>query len=145
MRKETRPTRPGQLHCDRLVRAFSLLEVLIALGIFFMAMFTILGMVSSSLRSARNLRRLQVDAGMVAAQLLIQTNRFNEGTVSGDFGQLYQDYTFSYDCTMVETNGLMQFDIKVFHRGTGQPVDTASILLFSPESAALTLGGPRFR
>ena len=46
---------------------------------------------------------------------------------------------------MVETNGLMQFDIKVFHRGTGQPVNTASILLFSPESAALTLGGPRFR
>ena len=60
-------------------RAFSLLEVMVAVGIFFMAMFTILALVSNSLRSARKLRRVEVDAGMVAAQLLIKTNRFNEG------------------------------------------------------------------
>jgi Tfp pilus assembly protein PilV len=125
--------------------AFSLLEVMIALGIFFMAIFTILALVSNSLRSARSLRRIEVDAGMVAAQLLIQTNRFSEGSQSGDFGQVYQDYSWEYDCTMVETNGLMQFDIKVFRRGNSQPVDAMSIFLFSPESASLQFGGPRLQ
>jgi Tfp pilus assembly protein PilV len=126
-------------------RAFSLLEVMVAVGIFFMAMFTILALVSNSLRSARKLRRVEVDAGMVAAQLLIKTNRFNEGRESGDFGQLYADYSWEYDCNMVETNGLMQFDIRVFRRGNREPVDSASILLFSPDSATLRFGGPRFR
>jgi Tfp pilus assembly protein PilV len=126
-------------------RAFSLFEVMVAIGIFFMAIFSILALVSSSLRSARILRRVEVDAGMVAAQLLIQTNRFSEGPQSGDFGQLYSDYTWEYDCNMVETNGLMQFDIKVFNRRSRQPVDTMSILLFSPESAALRFRGPVFR
>ncbi len=126
-------------------RAFSLLEVMVAIGIFFMAIFTILALVSNSLRSARNLRRIEVDAGMVAAQLLIKTNRFSEGPESGDFGQLYPDYSWEYDCNMVETNGLMQFDIKVFHRGNRLPVDSMSILLFSPESTTLRLGGPRLR
>jgi Tfp pilus assembly protein PilV len=126
-------------------RAFSLLEVMIALGIFFMSIFTILALVSSSLRSARSLRRIEVDAGMVAAQLLIKTNRFSEGSQSGDFGQLYPDYSWEYDCNMVETNGLMQFDIKVFQHGSSQPVDAISILLFSPDSASLQFGGPRLR
>jgi Tfp pilus assembly protein PilV len=126
-------------------RAFSLLEVMIALGIFFIAIFTILALVSSSLRSARGLRRVEVDAGMVAAQLLIKTNRFSEGSQSGDFGQLYPDYTWEYDCSMVETNGLMQFDIRVLHSGNRQPVDSMSILLFSPDSAAQQFGAPRFR
>ena len=126
-------------------RAFSLLEVMIACAIFFMAVFSILALVSSSLRTARSLRRVEVDAGMVAAQLLIKTNRFNEGSESGDFGQLYADYSWEYDCNMVETNGLMQFDIKVFRRGSAQPVDAMSMLLFSPDSASLRLGGPRLR
>ncbi|MGO8674633.1 MAG: hypothetical protein ACLQVX_02030 [Limisphaerales bacterium] len=125
--------------------AFSLLEVMVAIGIFFMAIFTILALVSNSLRSARKLRRVEVDAGMVAAQILIKTNRFTEGTESGDFGQLYPDYSWAYDCTMVETNGLMQFDIRVFHRGNRQPVDNLSIMLYSPDSANLRLGGPQFR
>ena len=118
---------------------------MIALGIFFIAIFTILALVSSSLRSARGLRRVEVDAGMVAAQLLIKTNRFSEGSQSGDFGQLYPDYTWEYDCSMVETNGLMQFDIRVLHSGNRQPVDSMSILLFSPDSAAQQFGAPRFR
>jgi len=68
---------------------FSLLEVMIASGIFFMCVFTILAMVSSLLRNARSLRRIELDAGMVAAQLC-KTNRLFEGTESGDFGDLYQ-------------------------------------------------------
>jgi len=127
----------------RHLLAFSLLEVMIACGIFFMAVFAILALVSGSLRTARSLRRVEVDAGMVAAQLLIKTNRFSEGTQSGDFGEVYPDYSWEYECSQIETNGLMQFDILVFRHGSRAPVDTMSILLFSPESASLRLGGLR--
>ncbi len=125
--------------------AFSLLEVMIACGIFFMAVFSILALTSNSLRQARGLRRLEVDAGMVAAQILIRTNRFSEGTESGDFGEVYQGYSWRYECTQYLTNGLMRFDIEVYKRGVPQPVDSTSIFLFSPESAMLQMGAPRPR
>jgi Tfp pilus assembly protein PilV len=123
-------------------RGFSLLEVMIACGIFFTAVFTILSLVSGSLRNARKLRRIEVDAGMVAAQILIRTNRFSEGTESGDFGDVYRDYSWEYECTQVETNGLLQFDISVFKRHNRQPLDSMSIYLFSPDSANLRFGAP---
>ena len=116
---------------------------MIAVGIFFMAIFAILSLVSSSLRNARRLRRLQVDSGMVAAQLLIRTNRFSEGSESGTFGDVYSDFRWEYQCSQVETNGLMQFDIAVFRRGVPDSVDHMSILIFSPESANNGFGRPR--
>src|SRR5438309_10560341 len=74
-------------------RAFTLLEVMIACGIFFIAVFAILALVSNTLRNARSLRHVEADAGMVAAQLS-KTNRLTEGTDSGDFGEAYQDYSW---------------------------------------------------
>src|SRR5689334_18596540 len=71
--------------------AFTLLEVMIAMGIFFMAVFTILALVSSSLRNARALQETEVDPSMLAAQLSL-TNRLVEGEQSGDFGDFYRDY-----------------------------------------------------
>jgi len=59
-------------------RAFSLLEVMIAIGIFFMAAFAILGLVSSSLEYARRLQRPMVEAGAVAGELSL-TNKLVEG------------------------------------------------------------------
>ena len=114
--------------------AFTLFEVMIACGIFFMATFAILALVTSTVRNARGLRGIQVDAGMVAAQLC-KTNKFFEGSDSGDFGDLYPGYSWRYDCNEAETNGLFQFDIAVYRRGVSQPVDAMSIYLFSPESA----------
>ena len=43
-------------------RAFSLLEVMIAIAIFFLSVFAILSLVSQSLSNARRLQRPQVDA-----------------------------------------------------------------------------------
>src|SRR5262245_56476351 len=77
---------------SRNARAFSLLEVMIACGIFFMCVFAILALVSNTLRGARSLRRIDVDAGMVSAQLF-KTNRIIEGVESGDFGNAYPDYS----------------------------------------------------
>jgi hypothetical protein len=130
-------------HNPRATTAFTLLEVMIACGIFFMAVFTILGLVSATLKNARSLRRVDVDAGMVAAQLF-KTNRFSEGTESGDFGDFLHDYAWTTQIFEVETNGLWQADIVVTRRGSSTPVDTMSVWMFSPESSAGPIrGGPR--
>ena len=119
------------------------MEVMIASGIFFMCIFAILAMVSSVLRNARSLRRVELDAGMVAAQICL-TNKLTEGTDSGDFGNLYPDYSWESDTYPAETNGLYQVDIVVRKRGVANPVDTMSIYLYSPNSQS-GLGPPTFR
>lgn len=124
----------------RPIRAFSLLEVMIAAGIFFMAIFTILALVSSTLRNARVLRRIDVDAGMVAAQIF-KTNRVYEGRESGDFGDYYRDYSWETDTYEIGTNGLWQVDILVTRRGLQNPVSAMSIWVFSPDSSAMPFGG----
>jgi hypothetical protein len=115
--------------------AFSLLEVMIASGIFFMCIFAILAMVSSVLRNARSLRRMELDAGMVAAKVVGVTNKFSEGTESGDFGNLFPGYSYETAFSEAATNGLWQVDIVVRRRGLAQPVDSMSILVFSPDSS----------
>src|SRR5215475_4375956 len=115
--------------------AFTLMEVMIACGIFFIAVFAILALVSTCLRNARALRHIEVDAGMVAAQLS-KTNRLTEGVLSGDFGDTYHDYSWETVTQEAATNGLYQVDIVVRKRGLQNPVDTMSIWVYSPESAS---------
>jgi len=126
----------------RWMAAFTLIEVMIALGIFFMAMFAILGLVSSSLRSARALQRKTVDAGMVAAELSL-TNKLTEGLESGDFGDMYPDFDWTRDIYEVGTNGLFQADMIVQRRGGGPVESKLSVLLYRPESpkGSLSRGG----
>jgi type II secretory pathway pseudopilin PulG len=115
--------------------AFTLLEVMIACGIFFIAVFAILALVSNTLRNAQALRRGQVDAGMVAS-LLFKTNRLNQGTETGDFGDLYPGYSWETvtDEAFPYTNGLWQVDIIVNRRGASKPVDSMSVWVYSPDS-----------
>ena len=127
----------------RAQTAFSLLEVMIASGIFFMCVFAILAMVAGLLRNARSLRRIELDAGMVAAQVC-NTNKLAEGTQSGDFGRLYPGYSWESDTYEAETNGLWQVDIIVRRHGLPKPVDQLSIFLYRPESQT-GLGRPNFR
>src|SRR5712672_1160788 len=120
--KTSPPVEPKPL--KRLL-AFTLLEVMIALGIFFMAMFTILALVSNTLRNARSLQDTDVDPGMLAAQLSL-TNRIFEGSESGDFNDIskaYHDYTWDRVNTHI-TNSLWQVDFVVHHRVGTKPVDT---------------------
>ena len=113
---------------------------MIASGIFFMCVFAILAMVSSVLRNARSLRRIELDAGMVAAQVC-NTNKLTEGSESGDFGNLYPGCSWETETYEAETNGLWQVDIVVRRRGISQPVDVMSIWLYRPESPSRV--GPR--
>ena len=139
------PHAPFGFRTSRSPRAaFSLLEVMIAGGIFFMAIFAILDLVSGTLRNARALRRVDVDAGMVAAQVC-NTNKLYEGTSSGDFGNLYPDYSWETYTSEVATNHLFQVDIAVRRRGLQQPVDKMSIFFYAPDSPSSGFGRPTFR
>ena len=118
---------------------------MIACGIFFMAVFAILALVAGTLRNARSLRRVDVDAGMVAAQIY-KTNKLYEGFESGDFGNIAPDYSWDTEITQAATNGLYQVDIVVHRRGLQQPVDTMSIFVYAPDSPQNGgFGAPRFR
>jgi len=125
--------------------AFSLLEVMIAGGLFFVAIFAILSLVAGSLRNARSLRAVDVDAGMVAAQIC-NTNKLSEETRQGDFGNLYPDYSWEAEISQAETNNLFQVNILVRRRGVQKPVDVMSIFVYAPDSPQSGgFGRPTFR
>jgi len=126
-------------------RAFSLLEVMIAIGIFFMAAFAILGLVSSSLEYARRLQRPMVEAGAVAGELSL-TNKLVEGVESGDLsdflGKEYQGYKWTYAISEVQSNKLFQVDFIVQSPDAGKPViSKMSALFYRPQSPAGSLDG----
>ena len=124
-------------HKHHSAEGFTLMEVMIACGIFFIAVFTILALVSNTLRNAQVLRHTQVDAGMIASQLF-KTNRLNQGTESGDFGNAFPDYSWQTitDEAFPYTNGLWEVQIEVRKRGRQDPVDSMKVWVFSPESKA---------
>jgi len=132
--------------CDRdgrgpkTERAFTMIEVMIAIAIFFMVSFAILAVVSSGLRTAQALRVTRPNAGMLAAELSI-TNKLETAVESGDFGNLYRDYTWRSDTYEAGTNGLWQVDFTIYKRGNrSQPDSQMSILLYSPQSRTGRLG-----
>ena len=126
--------------------AFTLMEVMIATGIFFLATFTILALVSTSLRNARALQRGDVDASMAASQVyqLLKTNRQAEVSGSGDFGEAYPDYSFEFASSQYRSNGLLQVKIVVHRRGNLKPLDTATLWVYAPEAKS-SLGQPNLR
>ncbi|HEY5913005.1 MAG TPA: hypothetical protein VJA21_20635 [Verrucomicrobiae bacterium] len=133
----------------RLDRAFTLIEVMIACGIFFMATFAILALVSQTLRNARALQRGDVDAGMAAAQVYetLKTNRLENGSMSGDFGEIYRDFSWDanwdVDWDGGATNNLLKVDIVVRRRDLHKPYDHMTIWVYAPN--ARSGFGPTFR
>lgn len=120
--------------------AFTLIEVVIATGIFFMAMFAILGVLSSELHAASILRSNGPTPGMIAAQLSL-TNKLEEGSASGDFGdvEIYQGYRWVSETTEVATNGLFQVEFAVINP-SGRLDSTLTVLFYRPESQSSHLG-----
>lgn len=120
--------------------AFSLLEVMLAVAIFFMVTFAILALVSSGLRTARALKVIRPNAGMLASEMML-TNKLEEGTESGDFGDFYPGYSWSRETYEATTNGLWRADFTVYRDGQrGRPDSRMSIFVFSPNSQTKRLG-----
>jgi Tfp pilus assembly protein PilV len=110
---------------------FSLIEVMIAVAIFFMATFSILDLTTQSIKSARALSQNSPSAGMLAAELSM-TNKLEEGVAMGDFGRLYPEYTWERQIISAATNGLFRVDFVVYHKQ--RPDSQMSLLLFRPDS-----------
>ena len=113
--------------------AFTLLEVMIAVMIFFMCMFSILALVSGSLSSVRAFQQTTVNPGTLAAQLSL-TNALEEGVAQGDFGNAYPDYRWTSETTEASTNGLFGVNFKVYRNGNQKPDSELNVLLFRPGS-----------
>lgn len=113
---------------------FTLLEVMIACFVFFLVAFALLQLTTRSLVAAKSLRKHIVDPGMVAAELSI-TNRLEEGSYSGDFGQIYPEYSWQYRVEEIESNGLFKVEFEVIPLGRSDEVPTRmSALFFRPGS-----------
>lgn len=127
--------------------AFTLIEVMVALAIFFLATFAILGLMSQLLRNARAFQNKKpVDAGMVHAYFLSITNRVTEGVESGDFsdladfGNLYRDYSWEKETTFFASNGLWQVDYRVINRRNSQVESSVSTFYFDPNTQSKSFG-----
>ena len=127
--------------------AFSLLEVMIAIFLFFAASFTILQLVSQSVSNAHRLERPLVDASAVLSQLSL-TNKFIEGQYSGNLadlmGKTYQDYTWRGLVFEVATNHLYCADFVVVNARNNEVVSRTSSLFYRPQSLAGSLDGGNF-
>ena len=123
----------------RAEAAFTLIEVVVAAAVLAIALMGILLVCSSSIRNARALERVHVEASSLAAELSL-TNRLEEGIMSGDFGEFHPGYSWEREITPVQTNGLFRVDFLVwsdFDRSTTE--SKMSILLFRPESTQRSL------
>jgi len=121
-------------------RAFSLIEVMIAIGIFFMATFMILALVSSALANARRLQRPMVDAAMIASELSL-TNKLVEEIQSDNFGKAYPGYHWTANIVEEQTNKLFRVDYEVKRDGSPEVLQKMSVLFFRPQSKAGSLDG----
>ncbi len=127
-------------------QAFSLIEVMVALAIFFMAVFAILGLISQLLSNARAFQNKKgADAGMVHAYWSSITNRVTEGLEHGEFSDLaefhdqYRDYSWEKDTMFYATNGLWQVDYRVINKHSGRVESSVSTFFYDPNTQSSSL------
>ena len=125
--------------------AFTLIEVMIAIGVFCIGAFAILGLVANVLRGARLMDKPMVDAGCVASEIA-QTNSLMEISGNGDLGEFlgkpYQDYEYDYAITEALSNKLFAVDVNLHGNTPGKPViSKMTVLLYRPASPPGSLDG----
>ena len=113
--------------------AFTLLEVMIAAAIFFMAMFALLGVLSNGLHAASILQKNSPTLDMAVAEYSLHT-QLEEGYTNSDFGTAYPDYKWVLytHADPVLTNGFFQVDVTVYHEN--KIFSSMQILLYRPDS-----------
>ena len=129
-----RPMRSTRSH--QPFAGFTLLEVMIAMAVFFIVVFAVLGMVVQSLGAARALQRPQPDFSILASALTL-SNVLEEGFDSGDFEDLgpeFRDWQWERQIMEVGSNGLFQVDFLISRRdgGSKQVGESMSVLMYKP-------------
>ncbi|HNQ74155.1 MAG TPA: prepilin-type N-terminal cleavage/methylation domain-containing protein [Verrucomicrobiota bacterium] len=132
-------------------RAFSLIEVMIALAIFFMCTFAILGLTSQLLQNARAFQtRKAPGVALVHAWYTSMTNRVTEGEFSGslsdiseDLGKAYPDYEYAIlaEPDPYLTNGLWNVTYRIFNRRTHQVESEVATFYWDPNTQSRTSVG----
>lgn len=118
--------------------AFSLLEVIVASAVFFMAAFSILQLVTQGLKSAKSLQQREPDPGIILSALSL-SNKLEEGSMSGNYEDLapgmYPGYQWEAFITEVGSNGLFEVNVMTYSekKKSANPVVTGA-LFFRPES-----------
>ena len=109
--------------------SFTLIEIVVAMALFFAAGFALLNLIGTNLRILRSLYVPHPDMGSVATELTLalQTNRdISALNLSGDFGEVFPGATWSAQLTVLATNsgvsgrrasGLYQVDLFVQWKG----------------------------
>jgi hypothetical protein len=120
---------------------------MIAIAIFFVASFAILGLVSTSLDNMRRLQKPSVDASPVLARYAA-TNSLIEGVYQGSLGDPellgkdYREYNYVVDIEEVRTNHLYSVRCVVKSAyGNRQVVSDMSTVLYKPRSPPGSLDG----
>lgn len=134
------------IHSNRAAghRGFNLLEVMIAIGLFFMVAFAILALVSQSLRQARALEFTRSPVGSLASQTVL-TNELEEGFETGDFDDVFPDYNWTREVFEFGTNGLYEVELTVSRNRQSEPEGTLNLLMFRPDTGAPRRGRVRRR
>ena len=123
-------------------RAFSLLEVMIAIGIFFMSMFVILSLVSSSLQNARRLQRPMVDAAMIASELSL-TNQLVEEDAIRRFRRRVSGLHLDGGHQRSADEQTVSGGLRRATQRQQEVMQKMSVLFFRPQSPAAALTGHR--
>jgi Tfp pilus assembly protein PilV len=125
---------------SKRIDAFTLIEVMVACGIFFMAMFAILGVLSQCVRAVGSLQKDAPTAASVAAQAMAN-EKWEEGSDSGDFGAFYPDYTWdtitNYLPEITAGQDAAQppvFELQIFVKHKGELSSALRIIHYSPGS-----------
>ena len=108
------PSRDSRL---KAAGAFSLLEVIVASAVFFMAAFAILQLVTQGLKSAKSLQQREPDPGIILSALSL-SNKLEEGSMSGNYEDLapgmYPGYRWEAFITEVGSNGLFEVNVMTY-------------------------------
>jgi len=131
-------------------RAFTLLEVMIAIAIFFVGSFAILDLVSSSLNNIHRMQQPAVDASPLLA-LYAATNSLVEGTYSGNLGETellgkgYSDFNYLVNIVEVASNHLYSVECAITSAnaasGKRMVISDLTTVLYKPKSPPGTLDG----
>jgi hypothetical protein len=118
------------------------MEVMIAMGIFFMAIFAILELVSSCLRNARLIQREHMDTRPIMTALY-QTNKYVEGTDSGEFEGWDMNWDTDIERDEVQgSNGLYRVQAVISGPKGTPETNWALILGEPPQSNGVPRGSP---
>jgi len=103
---------PTKLLCDR---GFTLLEVVIALGLIAVALLSVFHTQISTLDLQSEARFITTASQLIQARVsqLRSEASVDEGTFSGDFGDQFPEFKYSGEIRRVSGTGLYRVDLKV--------------------------------